>query len=112
MEKGKHIEEKMIDKFSGCLRFCSSNTNNQKNLCRRDEMESFLYTLIFLVKGELPWMNVNASNISEAYFAVGVMKQKNKADLLQGLPENFKNLLNYINELKFADKPNYGYIRT
>ena len=35
---GNHIEEKTIDVFSGCLRFCSISANSRKNLCRRDEI--------------------------------------------------------------------------
>ena len=56
-------------------------------------------------------MNVMASNIAEAYELTGALKKQKQAELLQGLPETFKILMNYISKLKFKEKPNYDYLR-
>lgn len=56
-------------------------------------------------------MNVEATNISEAYALIGAIKMQKKAELLQGLPETFRNLMKFVQNLKFKEKPNYGYVR-
>lgn len=60
MINGKHIDEKVLDSFTGNLRFSSPWSNSNKNVSRRDELYSLLYSMIFLLKGELPWMNIVA----------------------------------------------------
>lgn len=56
-------------------------------------------------------MNVIASDMSEAYTITGSLKLSKKGELLQGLPETFKSIMNYIESVKFKEKPNYGYLR-
>ena len=75
MANGKHIDEEHVENFSGCLRYCGIGANSQKNLCRRDELESWLYCLIFFLKGELPWMSVKATSMIEAYSLIGAIKK-------------------------------------
>ena len=108
---GKHMEEKNLQNFSGNLRFCGVGPNSQKNICRRDEVESWLYCLIFFLKGELPWVNIKASNMIEAYQLICAIKKEKQGQLLQGLPEIFGGLLKAIRTLKFTQKPHYGLYR-
>lgn len=72
---------------------------------------SWIYCLVYLLKGELPWMTVKASNMVEAYNLIGQIKKEKKAELLQGLPDTFTKIYNYALSLGFKDKPNYGYLR-
>ena len=51
MVKGKHIEEENQDTFSGSIQFSSAHANSKKNISRRDEIESLLYCMIYLLKG-------------------------------------------------------------
>jgi replication-associated recombination protein RarA len=39
------------------------------------------------------------------------LKSKNRAELLEGLPDHFRQVLAYLDELKFASTPDYDRIR-
>ncbi len=67
--------------------------------------------LIFLLKGILPWDHVEASNIRDANEEVLLLKNKNKSELLAGLPPNFGDIYAYLDELKFSSEPDYGKIK-
>ena len=62
----KHIPEKEKLGFIGTLRYASINSHLWKELSRRDDLESLGYVLIYLVKGTLPWMNLNSELEREA----------------------------------------------
>lgn len=44
---------------TGTLRYCSTYTHYGVESCRRDDLQSFLYILIFMLKGSLPWQSIN-----------------------------------------------------
>jgi casein kinase 1 len=111
MRNGKHIPEEFRDKFNGSLRFSSRAANSRLSLSRRDDLESLLYSLIFLVKGELPWMKLAASNMINANEELLALKSNSRDDLLSGLPEAFVAAVNYIDELKFSSAPDYDRLR-
>lgn len=46
--------------FSGSVRYCSVSANNYKNCSRKDDIESFMYSLIYLLKGYLPWFSLKS----------------------------------------------------
>jgi hypothetical protein len=47
-------------------------------MCRRDEIESLYYSLIFLLKGELPWIDIKATDIVEANNEILLCKNKKR----------------------------------
>ncbi len=50
-ENGQHVLEEKIDKFSGNLRFSSLNSYQGYTISRRDDLESFVYIVIYLLNG-------------------------------------------------------------
>ena len=46
----------------GTIRFMSKNTNNLIESSRRDDLISLGYSMIFILKGKLPWQNLNIQN--------------------------------------------------
>lgn len=86
MKNGKHVPEEFREKFNGSLRFSSRAANSKLSLSRRDDLESLLYSLIFLVKGELPWMKLAASNMINANQELLTLKSNSREELLSGLP--------------------------
>lgn len=111
LRNGKHVPEEPREKFSGSLRFSSRAANAKTAIGRRDELESYLYSLVFLLKGELPWMDIKAKNMQAANEEVLELKTKGRPELLEGLPDHFRQLLAYLDELKFASAPDYDRIR-
>jgi serine/threonine protein kinase len=53
---GKHVEyDQRPDIFRGTVRYASVHAHLGRTGCRRDDLESLAYTLIFLLRGRLPW---------------------------------------------------------
>ena len=62
MTNGRHVpyrDSKLT--FSGTVRYASINSQLGIEQSRRDDLESLLYCLIFLIKGKLPWQNAKGS---------------------------------------------------
>jgi hypothetical protein len=50
-----------------------------QELGRKDDLESLVYVLIFLLKGQLPWQNIKSASDKEKMKAVGEMKKNTKS---------------------------------
>jgi len=67
--------------------------------------------LIFLLKGALPWQNLNVSD-KEKTKRVGEMKAKIEAEeLCKDLPVEFANYMTYVKSLAFTENPDYNYLK-
>lgn len=75
-------------------------------------MESLGYVLIYFLRGELPWQGMKAKTMKEKYEKIMEKKIASPIDVLcKGFPEEFASFINYTRELKFDDRPDYGYLR-
>jgi hypothetical protein len=45
-------------------------------LSRRDDIESLIYSLIYLLVGTVPWKNVNVKKKAERHAVIMVMKEE------------------------------------
>ncbi|KAM3366307.1 hypothetical protein ACQJBY_015638 [Aegilops geniculata] len=53
---GQHVDyDQRPDIFKGTIRYASAHAHLGRTGSRRDDLESLAYTLIFLIKGRLPW---------------------------------------------------------
>ncbi|KAF2301151.1 hypothetical protein GH714_020475 [Hevea brasiliensis] len=53
---GLHVEyDQRPDVFRGTVRYASAHAHLGRTASRRDDLESLAYTLIFLLRGRLPW---------------------------------------------------------
>jgi replication-associated recombination protein RarA len=64
-----------------------------------------------MVKGELPWMKLSASNMISANEELLTLKSNTRDELLSGLPEAFLQAMTHIDELKFGSAPDYDKLR-
>lgn len=56
MSNGMHVKyEQKPDDFRGTIRYASVHAHLGRTGSRRDDLESLAYTLMFLLKGRLPW---------------------------------------------------------
>lgn len=80
---------------------------------RRDDLESLMYILIYLSKGQLPWMGIKASDKRKKYELIAMKKMNATSnELFKNLPQQYKTVYNYIRSLNFNEKPDYTYIRS
>lgn len=110
---GNHIPFIDEKKLTGTARYASLNTHMGYEQSRRDDLESLGYTLIYFLKGCLPWMGVHAKTGKEKHTVIGEMKRTVSFDALcDGLPGKtcFINYLEYVRGLGFTERPNYKYL--
>jgi casein kinase I family protein HRR25 len=98
--------------LTGTARYASINTHLGIEQSRRDDLESLGYVLIYFLRGELPWQGMKAKVMKEKYEKIMEKKIASPIDVLcKGFPEEFASFINYTRELKFDDRPDYGYLR-
>ncbi len=54
-DKGRHIKFSVYDDMVGTAIFASLNAHQGYEVSRRDDLESFAYSFIYLYFGTLPW---------------------------------------------------------
>ena len=78
----------------------------------RDDLESLAYTLLFLLKGNLPWGTYSEHGTTLGRHAQ-VLKQKQTwtgSKFVQYCPPEFGELVDYARGLKFTEHINYRSI--
>ena len=112
-KSGKHIMPGFRGTFSGTIKYSSANAQRGRQLSRRDDLESLGYTLLYFMKGSLPWMNLNQNNNEkEAYIKTYSMKKFMPVErLCKGTPSEMQDYFKYVRQLKFKEEPNYEYLR-
>jgi serine/threonine protein kinase len=108
----KHIEYKEGKHLTGTARYASINTHAGIEPSRRDDLQSIAYVLLYLLKGALPWQGMNASSRLEKYkFIMDKKVAVSDEELCRGLPNEFKEFLQYSKQLGFDDCPDYEMSR-
>jgi serine/threonine protein kinase len=96
----------------GTPRFCSTNAHLYSKLSRRDDLESFIYIIIFLLVGSLPWDTADCSNPETKFINIYNAKVTATAEsVCIGLDQEIKQIYSYIRQLKFDDIPDYMEIK-
>ena len=114
LKTGKHIDFSFTGYMTGTARYASRHALRGKQLSRRDDMESFIYMILYFMAKELPWMGKRAKNMAEKYRKIYTIKKNFKFKEFckaKKCPEEMINIIDYIFSLSFKEKPNYEYIR-
>jgi len=109
---GQHIAYREKKSLVGTARYASINTHLGIEQSRRDDLESIGYTLIYFLKGELPWQNIKTNDKQEKYKMIADIKMKTSVETLcKDLPEEFAAYMNHVRGLGFTDIPNYKFLK-
>lgn len=107
----KHIPYREGKNLTGTARYASINTHLGIEQSRRDDLESLGYMLIYFLKGALPWQGLKAVTKNQKYEKILECKISTPVDALcKGIPAEFKGYIEYVQRLRFDDKPDYGYL--
>ena len=105
----KHYKIRNNLSFVGTLRYASLNSHKGIRQSRRDDLESMIYILIYFLKGKLPWQDIKAKQKEERHKLITEIKSKVTIEsLCEDIPNEFAELLTYVKNLEFDEKPYYG----
>lgn len=106
-----HVEyDQRPDVFRGTVRYASVHAHLGRTASRRDDLESLAYTLLFLLKGRLPWQGYQGDNKG---FLVCKKKMATSAELLcRYTPHSFRLFAEAVINLKFDEEPKYAAYAT
>lgn len=104
---GTHVEyDQRPDVFRGTVRYASVHAHLGRTASRRDDLESLAYTLLFLLRGRLPWQGYQGDNKG---FLVCKKKMATSPDVLcRYSPPPFRRFTEAVINLKFDDDPKYS----
>jgi len=111
---GKHIKYIYTNMILGSVRYMSINGNKGYEQSRRDDLECLGYTLIELLKKELPWVKLENLKIDFKTNCKKILELKcsiTPEELSSGLPNQFAEYIKYCRNLEFEQEPNYNYLR-
>jgi len=102
-DTNEHIEMRKTSAMIGTPNFASLNAHQLLELSRRDDLESLVYTLLFLyLRGNLPWTYPPNTSREE------MMKQKMELlDKDPEIPSILIEMLNCVRKLHFKQRPFY-----
>ena len=111
----QHIPMKGGKSLVGTARYASIASHEGFEQCRRDDLESLGYLLLYFLIGKLPWQGIQIQSKSEKYAEIGRLKKAAQLDyLLKPFGEDCLVLyryFEYVKALKFEEEPNYDFLR-
>jgi casein kinase 1 len=107
-----HIMYRENKHLTGTPRYASINNHLGIEQSRRDDLESLGYVFMYFLRGSLPWQGIRANTKKQKYQKIMEKKMATPIDLLcKGFPDEFRIYFEYCRALRFADKPDYSYLR-
>lgn len=111
-DSGTHIAFRGQKGAIGTARYMSLNTHLGKEQSRRDDLEALGYVIIYLMRGQLPWQGLPATDHKERMKKIGDMKRRLPLEeICERCPEEFVSYLRYVRHLDFYEAPDYDYLR-
>ncbi|OEL30985.1 Casein kinase I-like protein 2 [Dichanthelium oligosanthes] len=90
----------------GTVRYASVHAHLGRTGSRRDDLESLAYTLVFLLRGRLPWQGYQGEN--KGFLVCKKKMATSPESLCCFCPQPFREFVEYVVNLKFDEEPNYA----
>ena len=113
-KSGRHHKEFKTHKMcKGTPSFASINNHLGFTQSRRDDIECWYYSLLYLLTGGLPWKNGGKfKGFTKWKYILSQKIMFMKSEWFSSLPAEFKVLIQYIRKLTYEQRPNYLYLKT
>ncbi|CAG9538724.1 unnamed protein product [Cercopithifilaria johnstoni] len=92
--------------WRGTTRYGSLNAHHRQDLSRRDDLESWLYMMVELTKGSLPWHLITDRLLVEK--AKEDARTVTKDAFFNNCPLQYDQILQIIDKLEFDETPPYA----
>jgi serine/threonine protein kinase len=107
-----HIPYREDKNLTGTARYASINTHIGIEQCRRDDLESLGFVMMYFLRGSLPWQGLKANTKKQKYEKIMEKKMTTPIDVLcKDFPREFQTYFEYCRSLRFEDKPDYAYLK-
>ena len=104
-----HYKDKFENLLQGTPDFMSIKVSEGFRPSARSDLESLIYTIIYLNKNDLPWSKIKAKSFNDKCKKICEMKKSIKIDdLFHDFPEEFKYIYKNVIKLDFDEKPDYN----
>uniref|UniRef100_A0A8R1YED3 Protein kinase domain-containing protein n=1 Tax=Pristionchus pacificus TaxID=54126 RepID=A0A8R1YED3_PRIPA len=90
--------------FVGTTRYCSKKVHERKEQSRRDDLWGWLYMIVEMITGSLPWSELDDKKIGEMKMSIG-------SQLYDSCPKELYHIHDHLDSLRFFSKPNYELIK-
>lgn len=108
----QHIPYVENKDLTGTARYASVAALKGIEQSRRDDLEALGFVWMYLLKGTLPWMGLEAKTRKQKYENICRVKASTSfEDLCAGYPEEFVTYFKSVRQLRFADQPDYSRYR-
>jgi serine/threonine protein kinase len=98
--------------LTGTARYASVSALKGCEQSRRDDLEALGYVWVYLLKGTLPWMGLEAKNRKQKYERIYDVKLNTSFEALcSGLPDEFVQYFHSVRRLRFPEQPEYANYR-
>jgi serine/threonine protein kinase len=91
--------------------FASVSAHSTEQQTRRDDCESILYIIIYLLKGSLPWQGLLSKGREKMGTVVSLKSRTMPHDLCSGLPTELATMLGRVRAMAFEETPDYRYFK-
>mmetsp|Transcript_36352 Transcript_36352/g.73280 ORF Transcript_36352/g.73280 Transcript_36352/m.73280 type:complete len:348 (-) Transcript_36352:133-1176(-) len=112
-ESGEHIPCARKRGVTGTVRYASLNVHDGFEPSRRDDLEGIGNVLVHFLRGHLPWQGLKAGSKRKKHQKIGQCKRETSIEeLCRGFPQEFARYFHHCRSLQYADRPDYGYLRS
>ncbi|XP_078430032.1 casein kinase 1-like protein HD16 [Wolffia australiana] len=94
--------------FRGTEKYASIRAHEGMRLSRADDLESLAYTMVFLLRGSLPWDGFKGKDPN--LHALSMKTQMSSEAICFACPKPFKELLIAVRTMRHDAKPDYGML--
>lgn len=115
-DNGQHIPFVKTGVFLGTPSYASLNVHQGYESSRRDDLESMMYVILWLLKGRLPWSGLKGklktkdkSNLRDAIYRE--KRDLKIGQLFNGQADEWCQMMIYVRNLEFSADPDYEYLK-